>query len=719
MANSGGLLQMVTSGKQDIYLTINPEITFFKKVYKRHVNFSIELREIYPLQDIDYNNIISFSINNTDALYRCYIEIELPKINNSDKYITSEYYLQCKQNKINNLKLIINKWKSYYDNLKNYVDIEIQLYRSLYNLLIIDNITIDIIKNTVIKFNYKHKTLKDTFKNNIESDILDLIDISTYILNINKFISNTENNSVYILKDDIIKNINNIYKNMTNYLSYYNKKYNYYNKFLNDINNDNKIKYSYSDYLGHNFFQYFSLELGGIEIQKYSNHILHINQLHRIKNDYMDNYFEMIGHIKKLNEYNNIDKNNNKIIVPLIFWFNINSGSSLPLVALKYSNITINAKINDITKIVCFEDYENLFDEICDINIDNMNNYDYKLDTNFIIENKLLYSSYFYNVEYKFINYKCKYINYTLLKLRYNNLTDNNIYYILHNFGIKYDLSQILNINPNYDIKNMQDIDFYVINKIQWINFMLNINKIDIDIISKFDFYYPYIDYNQYYNLIGQPNIKLIGEFIYFDENERIKYANSKLEYIVEVYDENLYNFNKYDFDCEFSFTNPCKELIWTLQPQIYYDGINLYGKNYELLYDIKKFFKNNIIENQKMSFEQFDVLLNKIDNNYYNYVTSYKYLNNILPNGVYYHSFCLYPEESQPSGTINMRKIKSKLYHLTLNKKFIDEYNEFLSIIYNNINIDKSSFALRFISKSYNIFIVDKGYGYLMFNTK
>ena len=38
----GGLLQIASSGIQDIYLTKNPEITFFKKIYRRHTNFSIE-----------------------------------------------------------------------------------------------------------------------------------------------------------------------------------------------------------------------------------------------------------------------------------------------------------------------------------------------------------------------------------------------------------------------------------------------------------------------------------------------------------------------------------------------------------------------------------------------------------------------------------------------------------------------------------------------------
>ena len=38
----GGLLQLVAYGAQDVYLSGNPQITFFKVVYRRHTNFSME-----------------------------------------------------------------------------------------------------------------------------------------------------------------------------------------------------------------------------------------------------------------------------------------------------------------------------------------------------------------------------------------------------------------------------------------------------------------------------------------------------------------------------------------------------------------------------------------------------------------------------------------------------------------------------------------------------
>lgn len=43
---AGGLMQIVAYGAQDVYLTGNPQITYFKVVYRRHTNFSIETIEM-------------------------------------------------------------------------------------------------------------------------------------------------------------------------------------------------------------------------------------------------------------------------------------------------------------------------------------------------------------------------------------------------------------------------------------------------------------------------------------------------------------------------------------------------------------------------------------------------------------------------------------------------------------------------------------------------
>ena len=43
----GGLLDLVAKGGQDIYFICNPQITFFKKVYKRHTNFSVDYHKFF------------------------------------------------------------------------------------------------------------------------------------------------------------------------------------------------------------------------------------------------------------------------------------------------------------------------------------------------------------------------------------------------------------------------------------------------------------------------------------------------------------------------------------------------------------------------------------------------------------------------------------------------------------------------------------------------
>ena len=38
-------MQLVAMGAQDVYLTGNPQITFFKVVYRRHTNFSKSIKQ--------------------------------------------------------------------------------------------------------------------------------------------------------------------------------------------------------------------------------------------------------------------------------------------------------------------------------------------------------------------------------------------------------------------------------------------------------------------------------------------------------------------------------------------------------------------------------------------------------------------------------------------------------------------------------------------------
>jgi len=74
-------MQLVAYGAQDVYLTGNPQITFFKVVYKRHTNFSIE-----PIT-VTFNGNVGFGrrsqvqiIRSGDLITKIYLQVDLPAV---------------------------------------------------------------------------------------------------------------------------------------------------------------------------------------------------------------------------------------------------------------------------------------------------------------------------------------------------------------------------------------------------------------------------------------------------------------------------------------------------------------------------------------------------------------------------------------------------------------------------------------------------------------
>tara|TARA_B110000037_G_C16932028_1_gene429014 strand:+ start:626 stop:814 length:189 start_codon:yes stop_codon:yes gene_type:complete len=60
---TGGLLVLAAYGAQDIYLTGNPQITFFTAVYRRYTNFSILPINQYFTGNIDFGQKYIVKLN--------------------------------------------------------------------------------------------------------------------------------------------------------------------------------------------------------------------------------------------------------------------------------------------------------------------------------------------------------------------------------------------------------------------------------------------------------------------------------------------------------------------------------------------------------------------------------------------------------------------------------------------------------------------------------
>lgn len=108
----GGLIQLITKGVQDAPLTLNPEFTFFKIVYKQYTNFAIQ-QYIKNLGIKKFDTLNSCKIENTgDLLQSLNLTMKIPKFTINKKIINNinngEYY------DINTL--VIN-----YNNIINYI----------------------------------------------------------------------------------------------------------------------------------------------------------------------------------------------------------------------------------------------------------------------------------------------------------------------------------------------------------------------------------------------------------------------------------------------------------------------------------------------------------------------------------------------------------------------------------------------------------------------
>ena len=83
----GGLMQLVAYGAQDVYLTGNPVITFFKVVYRRHTNFAMESIQQTFNGTPNWGSRVSATISrNGDLITNTYLQVTIGafKINDVD-----------------------------------------------------------------------------------------------------------------------------------------------------------------------------------------------------------------------------------------------------------------------------------------------------------------------------------------------------------------------------------------------------------------------------------------------------------------------------------------------------------------------------------------------------------------------------------------------------------------------------------------------------------
>lgn len=92
---TAGILQLQARGEQDEHFIGNPEITFFKAMYHRHTNFSIQTHELLFQSALRWGQRAECTIlRKGDLLSKMYLQIRLPRLtvdrsNTSARWVTN------------------------------------------------------------------------------------------------------------------------------------------------------------------------------------------------------------------------------------------------------------------------------------------------------------------------------------------------------------------------------------------------------------------------------------------------------------------------------------------------------------------------------------------------------------------------------------------------------------------------------------------------------
>ena len=100
----GGLIQLIAIGEQDQFLTGNPQITFFKSVYKRHSNFAMEVKNQIFSGGVSFGSLNSCVIlKDGDLISDIILNVKLGSLNkkSNNNVCVKDLNMKCPCNKCN------------------------------------------------------------------------------------------------------------------------------------------------------------------------------------------------------------------------------------------------------------------------------------------------------------------------------------------------------------------------------------------------------------------------------------------------------------------------------------------------------------------------------------------------------------------------------------------------------------------------------------------
>jgi hypothetical protein len=363
---AGGLIELTSYGTQDLYLTGTPQITFFKAVYRRYTNFSVEtVIQRFSQDNLDFGNTLTCTLEkNGDLLHKMYFAAELPSVQLAVPTINTNNNPTIEE-------LNFNTADSEYTAVDNFSTYNITLYRTVLPFLqptnpnsltqatlsIVDLVsTLD--PSGSIANNFKQVILKYANNSVAPADVLYtntfvpliLTTLSAYVLTVDPTTIN-----LVTLFNQAIQSTINIHQEF-----FCRRQTALQSQLLaTDTLTQGAIrqyaKFAWVKRIGHMIFEYIEIEMGGQRIDRQYSDWINIWWELEHSTFQEENYMKMIGNVCELTTFSPCQKPSYLLTTPLQFWFCKFAGLALPLVSLSFYDVVFNVKLRNLTSC-CFTD---------------------------------------------------------------------------------------------------------------------------------------------------------------------------------------------------------------------------------------------------------------------------------------------------------------------------------------------------------------------------
>lgn len=409
--------------------------------------------------------------------------------------------------------------------------------------------------------------------------------------------------------------------------------------FNTDGSIDNLTKFAWIRKIGFGIIKEIEIEIGGQTIDKHYGDWLNIWA--DLVGQKCEDINKAIGNVPELYSYSS-EKQEYTLYVPLQFWFCRTSGLALPIMCLQYNDVKVNLELSDLSSCYTVS------------------------PTHYIkIQNDIVNFTQFEYISQIVGDYEAYGI------FSHFDMLTNRLYYtkISTNPLIAINNTDFYN-NSIYSDDQRQEIinEYSIVGETSNYAASAYINTETTEVIS------TAYKYNTFKNIRIKDCFLLIN-YIFLDEEERIKFYKAEHEYLI---DQLIYvgatSLDGVNRNVKVGIINPCKLMVWTVQfnyllNQNVNDIFNYTDSHVYGPVGVEKRPGSSIIKSATILFNGRSRMSTQ-DEIYYNCVQPMQYFKYAPEKGINIYSFGLLPDKVQPSGACNTSKVDNIQINLKLSNK-------------------------------------------------